>query len=139
MPNALRAAAFAIFVACVSAALALTCAGCKTTSVPGPVKTVVSDVVDCTKGATQDTALHILDDAASALATGNWEAALLDLATRWGGDAVACVLDRIRGESTRFNATSTEPDRLEAMKAARASQWLAENHVVFAGADGGAR
>jgi hypothetical protein len=135
-----RDAALFIAVAICSAAIAVSCTSCKTTGAPGPVKTVISDVVNCAKEATRETSLHIIDDAASALATANWQGAVMDLVTRWGADAVACVLDYVRGQAVRYNQVASEPDRLEALKAQRAAQWLAENHVVFASAvDGGAR
>jgi hypothetical protein len=137
LPELVRAGLFFVAVAVCSTAMALSCTSCKTTGGPGPVKTVISDVVDCTKDAVRETALHILDDAASALATGGWQDALLDLAQRFGGDALSCALEKIRGDAIRFNRTVGTPDELEALKAERATRWLNDNHVVFAGADGG--
>jgi len=135
-----RRAVYGFMATCILAAVFLFAfASCKTTNVPGPVKTGISAVVQCTEHAVQDTALHILDDVASALATANWQAGLLDLVTRFGGDAVSCVLDKIRGDAIKYSRTVTEPDQLEMLKAARANQWLTNNHVVFAGADGGAQ
>lgn len=135
-----RRLVYALDALLIFSAILLACTSCKTTNTPGPVKTVVSDVVNCAKEATRDTALHILDDAASALATANWEGAVMDLVTRFSADAVACALDYVRSQAVRFNQNASETDRLEALKAGRAAQWLAANHVVFAtAADGGAR
>jgi hypothetical protein len=119
----------------IAVALFLATPSCQ--HVPTPVKTGVSDVVQCSKAAVQDTALHILDDVASALATGDWQGGLLDLVKRFGGDAVSCVLDKIRGDAIKYATTTGSPDQLEMLKAARANQWLTANHVVFAGAGRG--
>jgi hypothetical protein len=132
----LRHLGLVVSVGLMLGAFALAFTSCK--HVPTPVQTGISDVVQCSKSAVQETALHILDDAASALATGDWEGGLLDLVRRFGGDAVACVLDKIRGDAIRYSKTVDSPDQLEMLKAARANQWLAEHRVVFAGADGGA-
>lgn len=120
----------------IAVALFLATTSCK--HVPAPVQTGISDVVQCSEKAVQETALHILDDVASALATANWESGVLDLVRRFGSSAVACVLDKIRGDAVKYATTTGSPDPLEMLKAARANQWLTANHVVFAGADGGA-
>ncbi len=128
----LRRLVFALSTICLGTAflMAAFTGGCKTSGLPKPVSIAISGVVDCTEGATRDTALHILDDAASALATGSWQAALLDLATRWGGDALSCAVSKIQQGS--YRAYQVHGDEIENTKATRASQWLSEHRVVFA-------
>ncbi len=134
----LRRLVFALSTVCLAAAFFMAAAtgGCKTSGGPGPVQTAISDVVECSKGAAASTALSILDDAASALATGNWEGALLNLVTRWGADAVACTLGKIRGDGVRYMrdtaAAGGEVDKLEQLKASRADYWLKQHNVRFA-------
>ena len=109
---------------------------CKTAGTPKPVDVVISGAVDCAEEATRKTALHILDDAASALVTGDWQGALADLASRFGAEGLACALGKIRSDSTtasRAAMESGDPDKLEDKKAARASQWLDEHRVSFVG------
>ncbi len=128
----LRRLVFALSTVCLAAAffMAAFTGGCKTSGLPGPVNAVFSDVIDCAKSSVKDTALHILDDAASALATSDWQGALGDLVSRFSADAVACAVSKIQQGS--YRAYQVHGDEIENTKATRASQWLSEHRVVFA-------
>ena len=106
--------------------------------VTGPAVVAVSGVVDCAKKSTRDVALRNLDDGASALVSDDWRGELKKLVTRIGGDALACVLDKLRADGKRYMGDD-DVVALERKKANRAEDWLIENRVVFATyADAGA-
>ena len=133
----LRRLGLAVATALLASSFLLAFSGCAGKT-PAPVSVAISDVVDCAKGAAHETSLHILDDAATALATKDWEGSLMDLVTRFGGDAVSCVLAKIADDSAKMLATNG--DAIEGTKATRARHWLEEHKVVFAStADGGAQ
>lgn len=116
-------------VVAVLLASTISVSSCKTGASPdgGGGTPIVSTVIDCAEKATHIAALNILDDASAALATGNWEAALADLALRWGQAAVSCAVQQITSDSAHaFQASS---DQLEGLKASRGRAYLAAHPV----------
>jgi hypothetical protein len=91
MPKSLRTVGCLTTIAfMVSAAYALTFAGCKTTGFPDAGKIVA----DCGEPAVHNIAIHILDDVASALATANYDGSLKDEAQNIVGTLVGVETSR---------------------------------------------
>lgn len=90
------------------------CSSCKTVDLPPPV----AEAGACVGSG----AIQLLDDVASALISNGWEAALAELATRFGGRAISCAVQEVGSQS--FHAFQASGDGLEHLKAQRASAWL---------------
>jgi hypothetical protein len=106
----------------LAAALAF---GSCATKTPAPVDYVVDGVVECAKAGVHEVAVSIIDDAASALATGDWQSALLNMVKRFGEGAVACAVAEVADTAGKHAALN----ELEALKAKRAREWLASRPV----------
>src|SRR4051812_21038751 len=109
--NPIRLLLFAALL--VFSSTAATC-----TKTGGGGNPVVAGVVNCAEQAAHEASLSVIDDAASALATGNWEAALADLVARFGESAIDCAVAEIAGTASAH----AQYDSLEATKAKRAKQ-----------------
>ena len=95
-------------VGCFSLCLALAVAcGTVGTGVPTPIGTFGH----CTTTALTTASEGILGDVTTALATGDYEAAIAALATKFGADEVGCAVDLVIAEFTakasRTNDTQT--------------------------------
>jgi hypothetical protein len=95
-----------------------------------PPPTTSTGFLNCTVGALHDSAMNLLDDVASALATGDWRDGLAALVGRFGRDEVACAVQAVSGRADH-NAQATL-DPLEGLKADRGRTWLTEQGVRFA-------
>lgn len=111
----IRLASLRVLLFGVALVMTSTAATCSKTGGP-----VVAGVVDCAEQAVHQASLGLIDDVASALATGNWQASLMDLAARFGEAAIDCAVAEVYGTSSAH----ARMDSLEATKAQRAKQWL---------------
>lgn len=91
---------------------------------PGPV---VTGVIDCAEAGVHNAAVGLIDDVASALATGDYMSALADLVKRFGEGAIDCAVSEVAGTAGKHAAL----DPLEADKARRARAWLASRPVTL--------
>lgn len=100
-----------------------------------PPVDVGSIAADCLADPVRDLATHLLDDVASALiVTGDWRAALANVAVRAGAngwEAVKCAVERIFGEreqqlTQRARMDEDTVKRLE-LERNRAALWLEEH------------
>jgi len=78
----------------------------------------------CTTDVIKDRAGHLLDDVASAVATGGYEAALANLMVKAGAAEVKCAVDLFIDSVTGRKA---EADTLAAQQLARATAWRNAN------------
>jgi hypothetical protein len=92
-----------------------------------PTNPVVAGVINCAEAGVHEAATHLIDDVASALATGDYVGGLVDLVKRFGEGAVDCAVREVAETSGRHAAM----DQLEAQKAERAKAWLASRPVTF--------
>jgi hypothetical protein len=123
MTNKLRPLAF---LALLAAFLALpsSCGTLKTTPLDTVIPQATQDaVLNCAKGSAHDIAISLLDDVASALASGDWISLLKELGAKVGLDAVDCAVREVAGQS--FHAAQVSGDGTQSLKAARGQQWLA--------------
>lgn len=99
------------------------------TKAPPAVDYVVDGVVECAKAGVHEVAVNLIDDAASALATGDWQSALLNLVKQFGEGAVDCAVAEVADTAGKHAALN----ELEATKARRAKEWLASRPVKVSG------
>lgn len=95
--------------------------GCATTSTP---TTATGRFGTCTSDAVKDTASHLLDDVATAVATQAYADSLADLVIRFGVSEVKCAVDLFIDSVTGRKA---ESDPLAAQQLARAQAWRTAN------------
>lgn len=100
--------------------------GCSpaTTARPSDGTTPVQRFKACTTDSVKDKASHLLDDVASAVATGDYDAQLKSLATRETMDVAKCAVDLFIDSMTGRKA---EADELAAVELARAQAWRQAN------------
>jgi hypothetical protein len=104
--------------------------GCATTgSAPSPV---VAGVERCTGEAVQQAAANLVDDVATAAASGNYLGALGALAGRFGLAEVECAAQMFLG----LHARSAGQDPALDLQNARVRQWLAKQPAPGPGAGG---
>lgn len=108
----------------VLVALGLTSCGIK-----GPVPPPnTPGLANCSDAALHEAELNILPSVETALASPNWESALLAIVASVGGPLalteVSCVVAWVEAEATK--AETATADSLEATKAAHARAWLAK-------------
>jgi len=118
--------------------LALTAlSSCKTITGPVPPPGTPG-FTNCSDTAVHQAALNLLPSVENALATDNWESALLTIVAGVGGPLalaeVNCAVLWVENNAA-LQATATA-DSLEATKAAHAKAWLEKHPVTFM--DGGA-
>lgn len=111
----------------IAAALASGASTCQKPTPTGPVAPVVAGVIDCAEAGVHNVAVNIIDDAASALATGDWQAALVNMVKQFGEGAVDCAVREVGDTSGKHGSL----DPLEATKAKRAQEWLDSRGVTF--------
>lgn len=89
--------------------------------------------VNCSDAAIHQAALGLLPAVENALATDNWEAALLTIIAQDGGPLALAEVDCavLWVESKAEDAQATTADSLEATKAAHAKAWLVKHPVTF--------
>lgn len=109
-------------------AAALAFGGAATCQKPAPTNPVVAGIVNCAEAGIHEAAIHIIDDVASALVTGDYVSGLVDLVKRFGEGAVDCAAAEIADTAGKHAAM----DELEATKAKRAKAWLASRPVTVA-------
>jgi hypothetical protein len=97
----------------------------------GATSGIVSGVIDCAEAGVHSAAIHIIDDVASALATGDYVSALVNLVKQFGEGAVDCAAAEI---ATTASAHASM-NQLEADKAKRAKAWLASRPVTVSQAE----
>lgn len=95
-----------------------------------PTNPVVAGAINCAEQGVHNAALVVIDDVASALATGDYMAALADLVKKFGEGAVDCAVREVAGTSVQH----AQIDQLEATKAEHAKAWLASRPVTFSSA-----
>jgi hypothetical protein len=96
---------------------------------PGPTSPA-GVIVDCAVDAVRGLAVKILAEVATALSSGNWEAVLLDLVTKVGGDAVDCAVKQITFEA--LHAAQVAPgDAIATTKANHGRAWLTKRAPLF--------
>jgi hypothetical protein len=117
----------ALLTALAIGLLGTTAATCQKTDPngPSPVDHVVDGVVDCAKAGVHEAAIGIIDNVASALATGDYVSALGDLVKRFGEGAVDCAVAEVADTAGKHASMN----QLEADKAQRAKAWLASRPV----------
>jgi hypothetical protein len=122
-----------LFIAALALGLfATTAATCQKTPPTGPTGTdggsggIVSGVINCAEQGVHNAAIHIIDDVASALATGDYVSGLVALVKQFGEGAVDCAAAEIADTAGKHAAM----DPLEATKAQRAKEWLASRPVT---------
>jgi len=115
----------ALFAALIVGLLGTSAATCQKTEPKTPTDYVVNGVVECAKAGVHEVAINIIDDVASALATGDYMTGLLNLVKQFGEGAVDCAVAEV-GDTAGKHAAMNE---LEATKAKRAKEWLASRPV----------
>ena len=90
---------------------------------PGPSPVTVAET--CAVKATHDVALNIIGDVQTALATGSYEAALIDLVARWGMDAIKCAVSEVTNQASIKAAGTNDPVLLTV--SAHGHAWLASH------------
>jgi hypothetical protein len=101
-------------------------AGASTCQKPAPpTNPVVAGVVNCAEQAVHDVSIKIIDDVGTAVATGDYVAALTKLVEQFGEAAVDCAVHEVLGTTTAH----AQANELEAQKAERARAWLAGRPV----------
>lgn len=105
--------------------------GCKSLGPTPPPGT--PGVVNCLDAAVHQAALGLLPSVENALATDNWEAALLTIVAQDGGPLALAAVDCavLWVESKAATSASATADSLEATKEAHAKAWLAKHPVTF--------
>lgn len=90
-------------------------------------------VVNCLDTAVHQAALGLLPSVENALATDDWEAALLTIVAQDGGPLALAAVDCavLWVESKAATSASATADSLEATKEAHAKAWLAKHPVTF--------
>lgn len=102
-------------------------ATCNKTNPTEPTNPVVAGVIDCAEAGVHNVAISIIDDVASALATGDYVSGLVALVKQFGEGAVDCAVSEV-GMTSSSHASMNQ---LEADKAKRAKAWLDSRHVTF--------
>src|SRR5262245_34282085 len=116
-----------VTIAAFAAVLAFSgAATCQKTDPNSPVTPVVNGVVNCAEEGVHNAAINILDDVASAFATGDYVSGLIALVKQFGEGAVDCAANEIADTAGKHAAV----DSLEADKAKRARAWLASRPVT---------
>jgi hypothetical protein len=111
------------------AVLLLVAIGLSSCGITGPVPPPnTPGITNCSDAALHQAELNILPAVENALASPNWESALLAIVASVGGPLalteVSCVVAWVEEEATK--AAATTADSLEATKAAHAKAWLAK-------------
>lgn len=101
--------------------------GASTCQKPVVTNPVVAGVINCAEAGVHKAALNIIDDVASALATGDYMAGLEDLVKKFTEGAVDCAVSEVGKTSTGH----AQMNQLEADKAKRAKAWLDSRKVEF--------
>jgi hypothetical protein len=125
----------------VLAIVSLACffAGCPATCsppTPGPVPPADGGTfTDCAGAALHQTEVDILPAVENALASSNWESALISIATQLGGplalEEVACVVAWVEAKAEQ--QAQLTADSLEATKAVHAKAWQAKHPANITG------
>lgn len=103
-------------------------ATCNKTNPTEPANPVVAGVINCAEDGVHNVAINLIDDVASALATGDYVSGLVALVKQFGEAAVDCAVSEV-GTTSNAHASMNQ---LEADKAKRAKAWLASRNVTFA-------
>ena len=97
---------------------------CKAT-VPGTPDGPVAVAEQCAVKATHDVAVNIIGDVQTALASGSWEAGLVDLVAKWGVDAVKCAVAEVTRQADIKASGTADPVLL--VVSAHGHAWLASH------------
>lgn len=106
------------------------CASASTCQKPTPTNPVVAGVINCAEEGVQSAAIHLIDDVASALATGDYVSGLVALVKQFGEAAVDCAVREVADTA----GAHAKMNQLEADKAQRAKAWLDSRSVTFSSA-----